>query len=428
MNVNVRRPFLSLILCLVICANCFTPAQAQSTAPLLQQANLVYQGAFLVPDIKSSTGATFSNGGTALAYDSSNNSLYLIGQRKGQLSAEIAIPKIVNSTNIKQLATATLLQGFIDPTEGRLREINSVNRNAQIFGGQLVYNGSLILAAYSYYDGRVSQSSSHFVRPLNLSVRGGVRGPFRVGTVYPGYVGGYMATVPADWQAALGGPVLTGNCCVPGASWESEGPALSVFDPATLGVKNPAPAKQLLGYPLRESLGGGWNTQNPYFNGSTRVTGVIFPSGTRSVLFFGRHGLGPFCYGVGTADPALNLKPYHAKAKVKYCYDPAAVGTKGTHAYPYAYQVWAYDADDLVSVKNGRRAPYEITPTVWTFHLPFELAGYHHSIGGAAYDPATQRIYISQIGRGPDYTPIIHVFLIEGTLKPPTSPPNIAAH
>jgi hypothetical protein len=420
---------LSLTLCSVIGAGYVAQAQAQSAEPVVQQANLVYQGSFLVPNTSSSSGATFSNGGSALAYNAANNSLYLIGQPSGQLSAEISIPNIVDSTDVKSLASATFLQAFTDPTEGLLHLINPQNMNAQIIGGQLVYNGSLILGAYSYYDGLVSQSSSHFVRPLNLSTTGQVRGPFTVGTTYPGYVGGYMTEVPDEWQAAFGGPVFTGNCCVPGASWESEGPALSVFDPATLGVTNPAPATQLIGYPLAHALGGGWNTQNPYFNGSTRVTAVIFPQGTRSVLFFGRHGVGPFCYGIGTSDAALNntLVP-GTSTDVKYCYDPAESGSKGTHGYPYVYQVWAYDANDLLAVKNGTKLPYEVTPTVWTYNLPFEVAGSEHLIGGAAYDPGTQRIYISQIGTGPNYTPIIHVFKIDLTLSPPTVPRNVTVH
>src|SRR2546423_14916678 len=78
---------------------------------------------------------------------------------------------------------------------------------------------------------------------------------------------------------------------------------------------------------------------------------MVFPSGTRSVLFFGPHGLGSYCYGTGgTAGD---------------CYDPDD-GPKGIHSYPYRSQVWAYDANDLVAVKAGQKQSYQVMPyAVW---------------------------------------------------------------
>lgn len=403
-------------------------AWAQSSEPLLQQANLIYQGAFRVPQ-NLPLPATFSYGGSALAYYAPHNSLYMIGHAQHQQSTEISIPAVVNSTSISGLNIATQLQPFTDPTDGTLNSINPTNVNPEIIGGQLVYNDKLILAAYSYYDGRVSQSSSHFVRPLILSTTGQAQGPFKVGSLYPGYVGGYMASVPTEWQSSFGGPSLTGNCCVPGASWESEGPALSVFDPSALGARIPAPATPLVGYPLAHALGGGsWNSQNAYFNGTTRVTGVAFPSGTRSVLFFGRHGTGPFCYGEGTSDQTLARTIIPKTTNVVYCYDPAQAGTKGTHAYPYVYQVWAYDANDLLAAKNGSKLPYQVQPyTIWTYKLPFEVSDSRHLIGGAAFDTATQRIYVSQECVDANCTPIIQVFKVNGALATPSPPTDVSA-
>ena len=95
----------------------------------------------------------------------------------------------------------------------------------------------------------------------------------------------------------------------------------------------------------------------------TEVRGVVFPEGTRSVLFFGRHGGfgaspglpggGGFCYGFGTADPALvgTFPPGEAD---HYRYDPED-GSKGVHGYPYRYYVWAHDANDLAAVAAHRK-------------------------------------------------------------------------
>jgi hypothetical protein len=207
-----------------------------------------------------------------------------------------------------------------------------------------------------------------------------------------------MALIPSEWQSQFGGPALTGNCCLAIVSLQSSGPAASVFNPSNVGTGNPVSAAPVVGYPDAHPLGTGWGTTNPLFNGTTQIRGLVFPVGTRSVLFFGRHGVGTFCYGTGAE-----------------CNDPAD-NSKGTHAYPYKHQIWAYDANDLVAVKNGAKPQWEVTPyAVWNFSLPFENANSGHAIGGAAYDPQTNNIYISQQCVDTGCAPIIHVFMVTGS-------------
>ena len=125
---------------------------------------------------------------------------------------------------------------------------------------------------------------------------------------------------------------------------------------------------------------------------STQMGGVVFPEGTRSVLFFGKQGLGPYCYGEAVD-----------------CGDPAVTARRAEHAYPYASYVWAYDAIDLAAVKSGQRQPWEVKPyAVWTLDLPFNYP--NARINGAAYDPQTGRIFVSAIGDGS--IPLIHVFTV----------------
>ena len=378
------------------------PAGADSalaSLPLLRKEDLEYVGAFRVPRGEGEA-KTFEYGGTALGFNPERNSLFMTGHDWHQLSAEISIPALVNSTSLSSLNVASLLQPFADPTEGRRNAINPGDPNGQKVGGHLVYGGKLYLGVYSYYDAGYSQRASHFARPVSLSTTGQVQGPARVGggSISPRWVGGYMGTIPAQWQPLFGGPVLTGIAGIPIASAGSVGPAAAVFDPARLGTASPVPAALVLGYPLEFSLAGrtGHSADggaNPVWNLTSEVRGVVFPEGTRSVLFFGRHGIGPYCYGDGAA-----------------CKDPADP-YKGTHAYPYVYQVWAYDANDLVAVRKRRKAPEQVRPyAIWTFNLPFEGGG-GHLIGGAAWDPATRRIYLSQ--RYADgAAPVVHAFRV----------------
>ncbi len=366
---------------------------AVPSAPFVQKSNLVYVGAFRVPQ-GSSDQTTFNYGGTALAYNPANNSLFMTGHDQQQLTAEIRIPALANTSNVNNLATASILQSFRDPTEGKIESINRNDPNAKKIGGHLVYNGKLYVSAFAYYDGDGTQSASHFVRPLSLSTSGQVQGPFKVGSQYAGFVSGYMTTIPQEWRAHFGGPALTGNCCIAIAGIQSNGPAVSVFDPENVGRLSPVPATPVLGYPYGNILGPGETVTNSIYNMSTVIRGVVFPSGSRSVLFFGRIGIGRYCYGGGDecGDPA---DPY-----------------KGTHAYPYVYQVWAYDANDLLAVKNGSKLQHQVQPyAIWNFNLPFESNGTHF-IGGVAYDEASRNLYVSQQCEDDNCAPIIHAFKI----------------
>jgi hypothetical protein len=207
-------------------------------------------------------------------------------------------------------------------------------------------------------------------------------------------IGGYMKTIPSEWQAALGGPALTGHCCLTIISASSSGPSISVFDPDDVGVKNPIPGFTLLYYPTGNPLAPN-NTQNNLFNLATKMSGVAFPAGARSVLFFGHQGTGPYCYGEG-AD----------------CNDPCD-GSKGTHAAPYRHQVWAYDAKELLQVKAGNKKPWEIQPyAVWA--LEGMNNGGCAKMTGAIYDPSKGLLYVTEnFGDNP----AVHVFHISTSVS-----------
>ena len=96
-----------------------------------------------------------------------------------------------------------------------------------------------------------------------------------------------------------------------------------------------------------------------------------------------------------------------------YCFDPST-SDKGQHAYPYHYQIWAYDLNELAEVRAGKRDPWSVKPYgVWPLELPFPEKGVR--IGGVAYDAAGQRLFIAQSQADRDgfaYRPLIHVFRI----------------
>jgi hypothetical protein len=385
-----------------------TAAPNLASLPLVQETTLAYQGAFRLP-LADEGDSGFAYGATALAFNPAHGSLFLVGHDWRQYVAEVSVPEIRQRSNVAELATASVLQPLSDVTEGKMKTLNPGDPNAKKIGGLLPYHDKLYISAYSYYDGAATQVLSHFVSSLDLSVKGDVTGPYRVGKEKAGFVSGYMTLVPTVWQAALGGPALTGQCCLAIVSRTSSGPAIFSVDPAEIGVKNPTPATPLVFYPSEQPLTP-WDGTNLYYNGSTEVRGVVLPDGTRSVLFFGRHGLGPFCYGAGT--PKEDLKGKRTPDGVtKYCYDPQD-DSKGTHAFPYAYYVWAYDAMDLAAVKGGHKRPWQVKPyAVWKLEFPFRARSVH--LNGAAYDGATGRIFLVQ-SYADSNKPVIHVFTADG--------------
>jgi len=379
-----------------------TPQSDLSNLPLLYKDNLVHVGAFraTVGDLDKPN--TLSSGGNVLAYNSKNNSLIIDGHIGYQYLAEITVPNNIafNSLDISSLNKNSTLQAITNSLENKLSQINPTDPNPQYAAGVLTYNGKLIVGAYSMYDAQGTQSASHFTRALDLSLTNSMSNPITLPGIKPRWVGGAMAEIPIEWQSALGGPVLSGIAGMSIGSTSSNGPSAAVIDPENLTTK---PAVQLVGYPLELPLsrlyGYGNDVQNPIWHRLTQARGILFPKGSRSILFYGRHGLGPLCYGTGLE-----------------CNDPADPD-KGYHAYPYTYQVWAYDALDFQKVKNGLMPPENVKPyAVWTLDLPFQENAPLRQIGQVAYDSSTGRIFVSQIrGYSVGYTaePIIHILNIK---------------
>ncbi len=368
--------------------------------PRIERTTLVYQGAFRVPNGQLGT-SSFDYAWKGLAFNPTRNSLFMAGHDWQQQVAEIGIPDVRASTSISDLAVASLLQEFGDPTDGKRSMVGTAPGTDVKVGGVLVYKDELFSSAYIYYDANGSQQTSHFRNGLNLADKTDARGPYKVGSVRAGLVSGYMGLIPQDWQAALGGTALTGNCCLSIISRTSYGPAAFAFDPATLGTQT-VRASPLVYYDADHTTLGPWAGSNPLYGSTTEIGGVVFPEGTRSVLFFGVNGQGTHCYGDGTSE---NPPP------AGQCYDPTTTD-KGGHAYPYVYQVWAYDALDLAAVKAGKRRPWDVEPyAYWTLALPHQGEVGMPRITGAAYDPATRRIFLSA-ARGDQKFPVVHVFTL----------------
>jgi hypothetical protein len=393
-------------------------AQDPSSQPLIQFSDLAYVGAFRLPRA-SANGDDFSLGGKPFAFNPANSSLF-VGSRAGRV-AEVAIPQVVNTANVNGMLFGSYVQAFADPVEGNIWQVAPDGASIE---GLLVQDGAIYGSAGIYYDASNNQRVSHYARSASLSTPSfsGMRSLWQAD--HSGFVSGFMSAVPEEWQGRLGGRAITGQCCTPIAWRTSWGPSAFAFDPADIGSTNPVPATPLLYYSNEHPTLGHWNATGLAYGATTRVNGVVIIAGTRTALFFGSTGHGPACYGNGTNIQSLHGTP--SPDGTIWCYDPASTD-KGSHAYPYRYQIWAYDLNEFVAVREGRKQPWDVVPYgVWPFDLPVPEA--HARIGGIAYDAGRQLLYISQMFADTDTfasRALVHALKINGapvTNTTPTAP------
>lgn len=404
-----------LVIAVILLFSMGTAANAQKQ---LHQEDFIYQGAFRVgPGLEGGQhGWGYSTGKMAFnandPNDPNDDTIYISNHVYSDHVAEVTIPEPIQTNDINQLNVAIEIQPLQDPTDGLIDSEPSFNYSTRL-GGLLVYNGKLIWTAYEYYDADHTATKSHGYSPLDMS--GQAQGMFKVdgNGKNVGHVAGYMCTVPSNWQDQLGYPALTGLSSISIAGRTSAGPSAFGFDPDNLGVVEPVPSTRFLGYEDlwnsdETSMGGfGMGSQNPLYNHNSNISGMIFPEGTDSLVFFGKHGLGTVCYGTGDEcnDPHNSYKGYHD------------VGGN------YVYQAWAFDPNDLLDVKNGVKNPWEIVPyDYWNFDLPMNTYGNKGNIGNAAYDPYSNTVYLAaRQGSGLN----VHVYSLgEGTIPDPDPTPD----
>jgi hypothetical protein len=274
-----------------------------------------------------------------------------------------------------------------EPTEGKYTPIGTLGGNSYIVSGLAVVGGKLLVNGTSFYDANYSQPASLMTASPDASVKGEVTGPVKIGTRKVGESSGYIAAIPSAWQTKVGATHCTGNFGLSIISRTSQGPACFATSFAS-AADGSILATPILIYPNEQPPLGAWDQQSLYHNGTTKPGGLAWPEGTDSLLFFMRHGIGPFCYGAGCNPPLPN----------------------STYAPPYVNQVLAYDANQLLACRTTPGCePWTLRPYArWEFTFPIDPE--ERFIGGVAYDKARNRIYLSQ-HRG-EFT-AIHVYRVQ---------------
>jgi hypothetical protein len=373
-------------------------AAGAAHCPRLEQSALVYVGGFRMP-IDNSDWGYAQYGGMDL--NAAKTGLYV---SNGYYLCEINIPELVNDANPDALPLAHWTQACVRPGDGNLEK--DMGTSDIKLGTPLLFGGYVVQSVYWYFDSSAEQVKTHFRHSPTLATTGAYKGIATM-NVAPATEAGWISTVmghvPPEWQAALGGPALAGGGGIPIITRQPYGHSLYSFDPSQVNVVEPVPTTMILGHDDAHALGV-WGAQSDVWNGSSIPHGIALINGTKVTLIAGWHGTGPWCYGNGG--------PQNPPPPGENCYDPV-IPAHGTHAYPYRYQMWAYDTAQLAEVKAGKRATWDVKPyAIWTPTFPTPSCC--PNILGMAYDPAKQMLYLMQAKvHGFDHSlPAIHGFRV----------------
>lgn len=403
-----REKILSLLLVVFL--------QISSTAfsAELQESNISYVGAFRMSATSGCSGQGYAYGLRGLGFYNDPTygpTLYARGHDTwcdGSIG-QVAIPTTFStSTTWSELPEATIIQALADVTDG---DGGGTGTGWDLYG-IMPYNDRLIVGLNYDYDS--SQSYTHGASGFDLSVTNDFTAFEQVGgSGDQRWVGGYMATIPSSIQSLFGGATaVTGGNSYSIISATSDGPAISLFNPDDIGNETPPHSTTTLlyynittGHGLSENCPSSGACEDPLFNVSSHVSGVVFPDGWDSVIFVGVHDIyegDGYCYGtVEECTATLG--------------GPICTEGKGEHSDSMQPVIWHYPLSDIVDVYNGSQEVYEPVPDLWesaVSDINITDAPCLSGIRGMAYDPDTMRIYVAAFTDGGTH-PTVYVFEID---------------
>lgn len=429
-----------------------------SSSRLIQPGDLVYLGAFRLPDRASDAEpATFEYGGQGMAYratgdpsgslDNAPGSLFVTGFDVHNWVAEVDIPAPVVATrrDPTQLPIARVLQPFSDVRGALWRTLTEQPRVGLCVLSTSSTGEKLHLAwGQHLQDGDETTVASHgWCSPTLADAR--TAGAWWIGSQSLYSVNGYIMEIPESWAAThVGGRRLATGRFRDGG-WSGMGPALFAYAPWLSG--NPPAAgtrlteKPLLLYANTRGEGSASgrlrNYQHPdeWEGGAWLTTG----DGRSAVVFAGTKGIGTR-YWYGWVNPAGPEQPCVEMAEDGgMCFNadgtrcPAELirecgghtSDRGWWSTRFQAQMIFYDPADLAKVAGGTLAadqpqPYATLAIDDRLLLPDPCVEAmstgtgvqrRYRIGETAYDRARNRIYVLE-RFADEARPVVHVWQI----------------
>lgn len=396
--------------------------QGKSVDTRIQPADLVYRGAFRLPDSPAtpenvswewsnwSTAATcYPDGDPTGPGDGYPGSIFGVGHDQTQYVSEISIPvpKISASKNVEELNVAGVLQDFKDIKGGLYGYIEMPRVGLEYLEPQGAQTSGKLYFSWAEHLDEGNTGPTHGWCELNLS-NPQSKGVWRIGGRENYVTADYMFEIPASWSNVNtpGYRLATGRYRDGGQS--AQGPALFTFGPWNVG-NPPSSGTTLATKPLLlyDSILAGSNMLNGYTHTDEWSGGAWLTAGDNSaVIFVGNKGIGYTWYGCVDGQE---------------CPPNCDCGeTRGWWSDQIAAQIIFYDPADLAKVAGGTMASNRPQPYAtlnidsYLFHISSPRQKHH--ISAVAYDRGHNLLFIFE-PFGDGYKPLVHVWYVKSKYK-----------
>jgi hypothetical protein len=442
-----------------------SPVPAANAAELVQPEDLVYLGAFRLPD-GGERPLTFEYGGNAMTFrpdgdpsgpdDGFPGSLFISGHDRlpyGELSdgsqvAEINIPVSVQAGAPEQLNTAEFLQGFQNVAAGFFTGLDEIPRLGMAYLDTPA-TGPLVHLSWGEHLQPDPPAASHAWFSPDLE-HPNTKGEWFLDDLPLESVNGYLFTIPTAWADTYASGRLLAAGRFRDGGWSGMGPSLIAYRPWIDENGTPAASGThlettvLLLYessqntPNIEHSMNGYQHPDEWEGGAWLTTG----SGKTAVLFAGTKSVGDkYWYGwvnpAGAQDPCIEVEIL-GQSQLCYQADGSAcpaqdlTGCSGHNDYRgwwttrFEAQIIFYNPADLAQVAQGEMESWEPQPYAvlnieeHLFHNPMgveaDMLGTgdqrRYRIGDVAYDQANGLLYILELFAD-GAKPVVHVWSIK---------------
>ncbi len=381
-----------------------------STVDALDPSSIVYLGAFRLPEDWKTEREMFSYGGEAMAYCEEHSSLYVTGHNWYTYVAEISIPEPVISGSIEELNRAELHQPLTDIRNSLFdRWVLEIPRV-----GLEVVDEELFFCWGAHYQ-EDQQFGTHGVTGLDLA-NPTADTVCLIGDNNNYATNDYMFRIPSEWadEYAKGCDLATGRFRDGG--WSGMGPSLFAVcseDIRSADMDAAVDALALIRYD--DSYNGDEGAKLSGYSHADSWTGgawIVSDSGT-AVVFAGTHGYGETWYGFanGVVYPTEGAENEVYPDVPNWPYDQ-----RGWWNDDFRACLLFYDPAHLAQVASGDIPANEIQPYACIDISNYLLRAHEETemqhIGGIAYDPTGNRLFIQELFADQDM-PIVHVFSIK---------------
>jgi hypothetical protein len=406
-------------------------APATGTGRIHPETDLVYLGAFRLPD-EESNGTSWSYGGHGMGYyplgdpagppDSFPGSLFSISHPYQNFVSEFTIPAPVVSPGkeVEDLPLAATLQPFADVTEGRQTGglTGTTLGDIQYYPQQGAQTSAkLYWAMYEYYLPDPAELMFGWSE-LDLANTQS-QGLWRLDDFPASATSKYLFEISAAWSDAYtpGKCLAAGRCrIVNNGSW---GPALYAFGPWNDGDPPGAPPPDGASLDAVELLKYGSElTLRDFSHSEEWVDGAWLVVGDKSAVILA---------GARAIRTSASGEEYYGEPGVDGC------GYKGYHAEPYYGAILFYDPYLLAQVTQGILQPDEVQP-----YAEFNVEDYMFKqgcrrgvLGGVGYDRQRNLLYVTERYVEGYYArkPIVHVWqVVDGGQPADHNPPGVPAN